>query len=256
MTKSQTNEDRMGYYAQARSWAEDRQISLKRSRTLAWALAGVAVAIAALEAVALASLAPLKSVEPYTILVDRQTGYTQILKGDGAERITADDALIQSMLAQYVVARERYDITTIAHDYRKVALWSVDRARTAYMAAMQTGSADNPTTRLPRTSVINTFIKSVSRLGPMTALVRFDTERVDQGQANGARQSWIAVVRYRFARAPMSFDDRLINPLGFQVATYRKDQESPQPGDTDPAKLQNPAKSTAEQTRQQSAVTQ
>jgi len=247
MSKSPTNEDRMSYYAQAQSWAEDRQILLKRSRALAWALAGVAVAIAALEAVALASLAPLKSVEPYTILVDRQTGYTQILKGDGAEKISADDALIQSMLAQYVIARESYDITTIARDYRKVALWSVDRARTSYMAVMQTGSADNPTTHLPRTSVVNTYIKSVSRLGSMAALVRFDTERVDQGQANGARQSSIAVVRYRFARAPMSFDDRLINPLGFQVVTYRKDQESPQPSDTDPAKLPNPAKQTGQQ---------
>lgn len=228
-------EPRATYYAEAKSWADDREAQIKRSRSLAWIVAGIAIAAVVLEAVALASLAPLKRVEPYTILVDRQTGYTQMLKGDGVARITADDALTQSMLAQYVIARESFDITTVAGDYRKVGLWSAETARSGYVAAMQSDNPASPFRRLPRTSIVATRIKSVSKLGPATALVRFDTERLDQGQQSAVSEPWVAVLRYRFARAPMSLDDRLINPLGFQVTQYRRDQEAPPRPEPSPA---------------------
>jgi len=225
--EASASDERATYYTKARSWADDRDAGIKRSRTTAWVIAGTAVGIAALEAVALAALAPLKSVEPYTILVDKQTGYTQMLNGDGSQRVTADEALTQSMLAQYVIARESFDIATVAQDYRKIGLWSADGARSSYLRVMQPGNPDSPISRLPRTSIISTRIMSVARLGPSTAFVRFETERVDQGQVGGNSAPWVAVVRYRFARTPMSLDDRLINPLGFQVTSYRRDQEAP-----------------------------
>lgn len=223
--------DRATYYANAQSWADDRQDGLRRSQKLAWVIAGVAIGIACLEALALASLAPLKRVELNTLLVDRQTGYTRMLKGDGIERIAADEALTQSLLAQYVIARESFDITTAVQDYRKVGLWSADTARSGYVAMMQANNPSSPLRRLPRTSLIVTRIKSVSLLGPGTALVRFGTERLDQGQLENSSAPWVAVLRYRFAKAPMSLDDRLLNPLGFQVTQYRRDQEAPPSGD-------------------------
>lgn len=223
---SATEDARTRYYPDARSWAEDRQLSARRSGRLAWTIAGVAVLVACLEAFALAALAPLKRVEPYTLLVDRQTGYTRILKGDGVEQITADEALTQSLLAQYVIARESFDITTIGQEYRKVGLWSAETARSGYVAVMQTDNPASPFRRLPRTSLVTTRIKSVSQLGRGTALVRFETERLDQGQIAANWAPWVAVVHYRFAKAPMSLDDRLLNPLGFQVTQYRRDQEA------------------------------
>lgn len=218
---------RVSYYAQATSWADDRRDALERSRRLAWWISIIAICIAVMEAFALAALVPLKRIEPFALLVDRQTGFVQILKGDGVERITADESLVQSMLAQYVVARESFDINTLARDYRKVGLWSAARARSNYLAAMRADSVLNPINNLPRTTVVETRIKSVSRLSPSTALVRFDTVQIDQGLQGGNPKPWVALLRFRFAKASMSFDDRLINPLGFQVLSYRRDQEAP-----------------------------
>lgn len=230
MTSQKPIDDRVAratYYAEAQSWADDRQNGMRRSQKLAWMIAALAVTVACLEALALASLAPLKRVELNTLLVDRQTGYTHMLKDDGVERITADEALTQSLLAQYVIARESFDITTAAQDYRKVGLWSGETARSGYVAMMQPNNPSSPLRRLPRTSLIVTRIKSVSQLGPGTALVRFETEQLDQGQLENSSAPWVAVLRYRFAKAPMSLDDRLLNPLGFQVTQYRRDQEAP-----------------------------
>ncbi len=230
---------RSAYYAEAKSWADDRQENMRRSRSIAWAIAAIAAVIALVEAIALASLAPLKRVELHTLLVDRQTGYTRMLKGDGVEQIKADEALTQSLLAQYVVAREGFDVATVAQDYRKVGLWSDGAARSSYLGLMQTNNPASPWRRLPRTSTITTRIKSVSQLGPGSALVRFDTRRLDQGQLEADPALWVAVIRYRFAKAPMSLEDRLLNPLGFKVIQYRRDQEAPPPVANDTGTLSN-----------------
>ena len=220
---------RDSYYAVSQSWADERDASFRRSRALAWTIASVAAGIALLEAVALAALAPLKTVEPYTLLVDRATGHTQVLRGAAASTITPDSALTQSLLAQYVVARESFDITDIAYEYRKVSLWSGSETRRDYAGKMQASNPLSPFNRLPRTSIVRTTIRSVSPLGANSALVRFETERVDQGQDQGPHAYWVAVLRYRFVQAPASLDDRLVNPLGFQVTHYRRDQEAPPP---------------------------
>jgi type IV secretion system protein VirB8 len=34
------------------------------------------------------------------------------------------------------------------------------------------------------------------------------------------------VISYRYSGAPMSADDRLLNPLGFEVTRYRRDAET------------------------------
>jgi type IV secretion system protein VirB8 len=39
-------------------------------------------------------------------------------------------------------------------------------------------------------------------------------------------RSWVSVIRYRFTGEPMSMEERLVNPLGFQVVRYRRDQEA------------------------------
>jgi len=93
-------EDLDEYYRQAESWADDRQSAADRSRRSAWIAAGVAASIALIEAFALLALIPLKRDVPYTLLVDRQTGYVQALEPLEESRITGDAALTRSFLVQ------------------------------------------------------------------------------------------------------------------------------------------------------------
>lgn len=221
--------DRRDYFERAESWATDTRALSARSRRIAWTVAGVAVAVAAFEAVALALLAPLKTVQPITLLVDKQTGYVQALDPLTPRRVAADDALTNAFLAQYVTAREGFDRATVAADYRRVALWSTGRARQAYLAQMPATNPASPFQRYPAGTIVDARVKSVSRLNPGVALVRFDTQVEDRGGRADQPQPWIAVVRFRYVDAPMRLEDRLVNPLGFQVTGYRRDAEIPPP---------------------------
>lgn len=220
-------EARKAYYAEAHSWSDDRNAALSRSRRAAWIVAAVAAGIAALEALALVALTPLKTVEPYTILVDRNTGFAQALDGTGVPRISGQSALTRSLLAQYVIARESFAGDSVQERYRKTALWSGDNARREYLALMAPGNPRSPVNMNRRGARLDTRIESVSVTGPDKALVRFYTEQIEQGQPRGARQYWVALLKYRFSGEPLAIEDRLVNPLGFQVTEYQRDQEVP-----------------------------
>lgn len=229
--KPSTRESLTAYYREAGSWAADRISALNRSRRIAWIVAGGAVAIAIVEGVALMVMMPLKTVAPYTLLVDRTTGFVQALKPLEANQITPDRALVQSMLVQYVIARESFDLSTLQANYQKVGLWSADQARRDYLNLMRSSNPAAPQTRYPRSAVVETRVKSVSPLDENSALVRFDTVRRDVGGQYQLAQPWVAVVQYRFSGEPMAAEDRFLNPLGFQVIEYRRDPEAlPQTG--------------------------
>ena len=196
--------------AEAASWALDRRMAEARSARRAWIVASVAVAVAVLEAVALAGLAPLKTLVPVTVMVDRTTGFAQSV--EGVQTITPDAALTQALLAQYVVAREGMERA----QYRRVALWSQGAVRRDYIAAMQAGPPAG-------TSVA---VESVSLTGPGRAQVRFATTR-RVGDGPPLRGWWVAQVGWRFSGAPMAMADRLDNPLGLAITQYVRDQEAP-----------------------------
>ncbi|MBX3564019.1 MAG: hypothetical protein KF730_05510 [Sphingomonas sp.] len=214
------------YYREAGSWAEDQQAGLRASRRTAWIIAGTAAAIAVMEAFALLLLTPLKTVEPYTLLVDKQTGFVQALKPLDAQLVSGNAALTQSFLVQYVIARESFDIATLQANYRKVSLWSDGGARNAYVASVQASNPDSPLARLPRTTIVETRVKSVSPLAANSALVRFDTIRRDADGRTQEPRAWVAVIRYRYSGEPMRLEDRFINPLGFEVSHYQRNAEA------------------------------
>ena len=81
------------YYAEAASWNRDRVKAMRSSQRVAWWIAAAAVVIAVLEAVTLVLLTPLKTVEPYTLMVDRTTGYVQALRPLDTAKVAPDSAL-------------------------------------------------------------------------------------------------------------------------------------------------------------------
>jgi type IV secretion system protein VirB8 len=227
--KKTSRESLDAYYREAESWANDRQDMLRASRRNAWIVAVAAGTIAVCEAIALIVLMPLKTVEPYTLLVDRHTGFVEALKPLDANRIAPDKALTQSFLVQYVIARESFDIAELQSNYRKATLWSVDPAKAEYVSSVVASNPASPISRYPRSTIVSTRVKSVSPLGANSSLVRFETQRQDAGGHTQPAQSWVAVIRYRFSGEPMAREDRFVNPLGFQVTGYRRDAEDVTP---------------------------
>ena len=217
----------------ADSWGRSYSDDLRRSARIAWITAAAAGAMALLLSLAIVFLLPLKTVVPYTLLVDRQTGYVEQLAPLDEKTVTPETALTRAFLAQYVIARESYDASNLQRDYRKVALWSEGAVRQGYVASMNRSNPESPVNQIATGTRVQTSIKSVSSLSPNSALVRFATLSERNGGQPQVVEHWAAVINYHFSDAEMTADDRLVNPLGFQVTRYRRDQEAlPEVGET------------------------
>lgn len=225
---NQHNSDGIGrrasYYAMAGDWSEDVVGGLRRSRRTAWIVAAVAVAVAALEALALAALAPLKTTTPYAFVVDRQTGYVELARPLAEGPLTQDAAVTQSNLVRYVIARETFDRTDLNETYRRTVAWSSGRARADYLALMQASNPRTPVKIYGPSEQVRVVVKSVSLLPRSTALVRFETERSTPGGAP-SRQPFVTAVSYQYSGEPAAMGQRFDNPLGFRVTAYRRDLE-------------------------------
>ena len=208
------------------SWGQSVTDDLERSRRMAWIVAAVAGVIALLLAIALVIMLPLKTVVPYTILVDRQTGNVEALDPLAESRVQADGALTRSFLMQYVTARESFVPDTFDHDYAKVTLMSAPQVRQEYVARMSANNPLSPLSYMRPGGTIRVEIRSISQLDNERALVRFTTIRDEPGSVAQAHQFWAAIVGYGYSNAEMSERDRLLNPLGFQVTSYRRDAET------------------------------
>lgn len=219
--------DRSAYYAEASSWSADVVAGLRRSRKRAWIVAAVTTSTSLVAVTAVALLTPLKTAVPYVIELERSTGYVQAARLAEPGTLSENEAVRQSSLYHYVLARETIDAADIVGNYDKTIAWSAGDARANYLALWDKSNAEGLTGRYPIGTVVSVSVKGISPLSPNTALVRFATTRTPPGGRQSSTEHWQAIVGYRFADRPLSQEERFINPLGFQVTSYRRDPDAP-----------------------------
>ena len=217
--------EREDYFTAARTWAESQVATSARETRIAWRVAIAAGVIAMLLALALVFLLPLKTVQPYVVTVDRQSGAVEVASTLISGRITQNEAVIQSQLAAYVVARETFDATDLAQQYRRVQLMSAPPVARSYVAQMAATNPLSPLRTMNKGDTVTIRIRSVSLTGQGTALVRFDASKAMVGALSSAPDNYVAAISFGFSNKPLRTADRYDNPLGFQVTRYRRDEE-------------------------------
>ena len=213
------------YYASALSWVDERVAAERRMRKIAWGVAGAAGALALVLAITMMLMMPLKSVQPYVVTVDRQTGAVEVATTLKGGKLSENDAVIQAELANYVRTRETFDATDLATSYRRVQLRSSGDVRSAYVAAMAADNPSSPLRALSPGDTVTIRVKSVSMLGAGAGLVRFDAERSAAGGRIVDSRPYVSALSFGFNDRPLRTEDRFENPLGFVVTRYRRDSE-------------------------------
>ncbi len=227
------------YFDEARNWDQDTTARIKKSEKRAWFIAAVAVLVAVLEAGALATLSPLKSVEPFVIRVDNNTGVVDVVstlaETDGEVKESAQEALDKYWLSQYIRHRENYQWETRDFNRQMVGLLSgaaVQQAYAAYTDPRQNQQA--PVAVYGQNTEVEAKVKAISIINSetaengekrTTAIVRY-TKQVKRAGERTPLTHWAATVTFVYLDTSMKVEDRLRNPLGFQVVKYRNDQES------------------------------
>jgi len=204
-------------------WHKDLYGSAVVSRNRWFVLGVVALIVATLEAGALMALAPLKAVEPYVIQVDNDTGMTTVLEPLKEKSLTENEAVTKFFIVKYVVARETYDPQDLNQNYERVRLMSTADEVDRFDDFIR--GPNGPVETFKTTTTRTIRVSSVSFLNKNTVQVRFTTTTRQIATNEKQESHWIATLSYRYVNTPLEEGERLDNPLGFQIKTYRIDQE-------------------------------
>ncbi len=212
------------YFDESKSWNADRLQAAERSRKVAWTIAGLAGVLATVAVGAVAALAPLKSVEPYVVRVDRTTGAVEVLTAlKSAQPVTYDEAVTKHFLDAYVRARESWLAPAAEANFRQAAIMSTPVEQQRWADQFRATNPQSPQILYGAGGEAQISVRAVSFVAPGVANVRF--HRIVRLGQQVTESDWIATVAYAYTKAPLAEGDRLRNPLGFQVSSYRADPE-------------------------------
>ena len=211
--------------AESSNWYKDRyqHVLVQRKLLVSITIASLFSTLATV--VTIAHLTPLKTVEPFVIQVDQRSGITQTVDPMTVPELTANEAVKNFFIVQYIRSRETYSITDLARNYNTVRVMS-ERSR-VYPAFMAQADPNNPNSNAARLGVSGNRtvkFKSFTYLNPGLVQVRVTVEEKTEGSV--VRQYHkIILVAFEYVKLNLTNEERYVNPLGFRVTDYRVDEE-------------------------------
>jgi type IV secretion system protein VirB8 len=212
------------YLEESRGLERDYLEELVRSRRAAWRVAAGAAVLVAAALAAVVALVPLKRVEAFVLRVDNATGAVDLVTTLRDGQASYGEVVDRYFLNKYVLARESYDYETLQTAYDTTALMSSGEVQREYAALF-----DGPKARDKVLANRVRVVVKVRSIAPgttrNTAVVRFATRAAHADGTSEPEESLVATIGFRYVGGAMHEQDRLVNPLGFQVTSYRVDPE-------------------------------
>ena len=214
----------------ALSYVASIRYLVEKSNKRAWLVAIISTIIALASICAIAYMTPLKQSVPYVIRVDNTTGMVDIITSVKDSEFSSNEALDKYITSLYVTTREGYYYDLLTRDYTLTQILSSPQVAQDYVKIYEGANARQEV--LKNNNEVSIDINSVV-LGESadikTATIRFNaTTNVlnDQGRSAVQTSAKVATLSYEYSPADLTTEDeRLQNPLGFKVTTYRIDDE-------------------------------
>ncbi len=156
-----------------------------------------------------------KSLEPYVIEVEQKTGIATVVDQLTAQNFTGDQVIRNYFINQFIHAASGYDPKNYKSDLDKVRLFSVPSIYSDFRNRINARE-------LGAEAKIDVRIKSIQFTDSYNAQIRIVQQISGQKDDSGSKTR-DQVITFGFYFSPqinLTMEERLINPLGFQVNKY------------------------------------
>ena len=208
---------------ETKNWYKDRYQYVLLQRKLLAIITIMSLICTLATVVVISQLTPLKTIEPFVIQVDQKSGITQAVDPVTVKELTANEAVNNYFIVQYMRAREKYNINDLAQNYNLVRIMS--ESKKVYPQFVSEADPNNPRSNAARLGSFGERtikFKSITYLSPQLAQVRFLVE--EKGGLAGAAHK-IALLSFEYVKMSLTTEERYLNPLGFRVTDYRVDED-------------------------------
>lgn len=158
-----------------------------------------------------------KSLEPYVIEVEEKSGIPTVVDQLTSQTLTGDETIRKYFINQFVQAAAAYDPRTYKIDAERVRLLSTQNVYSDFRNRI------NPRD-LGVDSKIDLRIKSIQFPDASTAQIRI-LRTTNSKSAGTSQKDEIINMNFLFTNLNLTTEERLINPLGFQVSNFTITEE-------------------------------
>lgn len=197
----------------------------ERSERRAWFVAKAAVVVAVVCAAAVAVMMPFYRVVPLPIEVNQLTGEAQVIDVLDAQHVKLSQIVDKHWLSGYVEQRERYFWPFLQMDYDTVRVMSDGAAKHDYEQAYAGPDALDKVLGPDVQRRVKVLSTTLPPGEPGRAVVRFMRTTVDHGQEQQP-VCFLATIAYKYEPKVLQREQEgTLNPLGFKVTAYSRDND-------------------------------
>ena len=217
------------YFREAESWDADRAARFQRNERTAWCVAGAGWICAVASASALATLLPLKRVDPFLVRVDSSTGIVDVVPiYDG--RTPPDEAVTRYFLTHYLTVCERFNFSTAESDYEECGAFHSAQRNQVWYSLWAAANPASPLNIHKDGSTVRVQVSSVSFFTRSSGLSDLAQVRYLKAARQGAGSEesithWAATIQYAYTAPAKDPKTRRWNPLGFKIVDFRSEPE-------------------------------
>ncbi|MET0131868.1 MAG: VirB8/TrbF family protein [Stenotrophomonas chelatiphaga] len=209
----------------------------RKSERRAWWVAGASLVMSLALAGGYYYVLPLKEKVPFLVMADAYTGTASVarLSGNlGENSITSNEAINRSNVAQYVLARESYDYAIMGlRDWEQVFVMSDQNVGAALQAQYNRSNPQSPLVLYGTDRALRVKILSITPLGALPnggfrgASVRIQRTLLDKRTGGSSYlDNQLVTLQFEYKAAlALNEQERVLNPLSFQVTEYRVDRD-------------------------------
>lgn len=213
---------------QKRNWYEDRFQSAVVQRNVLLLIVMLALAGVVFGVLTVYQISASKKIFPFVIQVDSKTGITNVVQP--LETYSTNENVQKYFVMKYMNARETYSFYDFRYQYYTVVrLLSSDAAYQGFRRFLASDSPDVPLRygeRLSRNIAVESlnYIPTSNTPGVYTMQVRFKVLDMLNGHKQPEKHK-VAILSFKFAPTLLTNDEQYVNPLGFEIISYRVDDE-------------------------------
>lgn len=215
------------YLKNMQNFESDRIEFIKRQNKIAWRVAAGACLITVFTLGAMASMMPLKTVAPFIVRVDNNTGETDVVDPLSNGQETYEEKLNKFWTQQFVMLRESYYWSTLKDSAGRLELMSTSSVFNQFQSYLN--GAKSPLTLFKSTRSVKVEIKGTTFFetdGEVFAQTRLTKTVIDNAGVPVDMYPvthWIATSTFDYQKEIKREKEEQVNPLGFQVTSYRID---------------------------------
>lgn len=212
------------------NWYMERYQSVIVQRNLIFLLIVISLFAIIISIFTILRVSTAKTVEPFVVEIEEKTGIPTVIRPFIPDQFTVqytyDESLRIYFLLKYLRAREEYNFHTYNYDYFTVTRSLSNKDVYAQFRSNLYSSNTQSPLLYGQSGKVSLTIRSIKHLPPSSGegyLVQIVFIKNLSSETKNTSENKVATIGYNYFDLSMNNEEREINPLGFQITSYRVD---------------------------------